>query len=155
MSVPLAPGHVLVRLTDGGPTAADAVLDRLEAVFPTHTGRGRTRLGNPWDDPPTLTSEGTWTIAAPRPDGAAEAVRAPGPAPAVSQTFDVSTAAPASHGFTAVGGITADLLGTPDDVTTMLHALAALGPLSEEHRDHQGPLLAVQLRLGGTAGSAP
>ncbi|MGA5822840.1 hypothetical protein ACPC54_33885 [Kitasatospora sp. NPDC094028] len=142
MNVPLAAGHVLVRLTGGGPAAADAVLDRLEAVFPTHTGRGRTRRGNPWDDPPTLTSEGTWTVNAP----------GPGPPPAVSQTFDVSAAVPSGQGFAPAGGITANLLGAPEDVEAVLGALAGFGPLHEEGRDHQGPLLAVRVRLGGSTG---
>lgn len=145
MTQPLPSGHVHVRLT-GDEQAAAAVLDRLEAVFPTHTGRGRTRIGNAWEDPPTLTSERTWTVA--------PAAPAPGPSPAVSQTFDVTTAAPSDHAYAAPGRLAAELHGTAEAVEALLRALADFGPLSEEGRDERGPVLTVRLRLGEPAGRA-
>ncbi|MFH9347914.1 hypothetical protein [Kitasatospora sp. NPDC017646] len=148
MGLPLLAGHVLVRLTDGAPEVSEAVLDALEAAFPTHTGRGRTRIGNVWDVPPTLTPEGTWTVAEAGPEGT-EAIPVPGPAVSASQSFDVeSAAAPPPRRPALTGEATAELLGAPEHVGTMLRALAALCRVEEQGREEQGPQLAVRLRLG-------
>ncbi|MFD8706808.1 hypothetical protein ACFV1W_30105 [Kitasatospora sp. NPDC059648] len=153
MGLPLLAGHVLVRFTDGPPEVAEAVLDALEAAFPTHTGRGRTRIGNVWDVPPTLTSEGTWTVAEAGPGGT-EAIPVPGPAVSTSQAFDVQSPAPPQRPPALTGGATAELLGTPEHVDTMLRALAALCRVDEQGREEQGPQLAVRLRIGRPAGGA-
>ncbi|MFI8455530.1 hypothetical protein [Kitasatospora sp. NPDC085464] len=154
MGLPLAAGHVLVRLGDGPQQAAEAVLDALEAAFPTHTGRGRTRIGNAWEDPATVTSEGTRVVAGAQPDGVS--VR-------LSQSFDArdprdppearespATGSPdgPAHPIALAGGVGADLLGSPDDVRRVLGVLAGLCATEEESREEQGPQLAVRLRLG-------
>ncbi|MFG3224582.1 hypothetical protein ACGF07_07370 [Kitasatospora sp. NPDC048194] len=153
MGLPLSVGHVLVRLEDGEPGAADAVLDLLEALFPTHTGRGLTRIGNVWEDPPTLTSESTWTVAEPRLGGASPG---PGPGPAVSasQAFDVHHGTPPGRGAGPAGGVTAELLGAPEDVEVMLRTLTGCCSAQEEGRRQEGPQLVVRLRLG-PAGRPP
>ncbi|MFI9363054.1 hypothetical protein ACIG5E_18665 [Kitasatospora sp. NPDC053057] len=153
MGLPLAAGHVLVRLTDGAPEVAEAILDALEAAFPTHTGRGRTRIGNVWDVPPTLTSEGTWTVAEAGPEGTS-AIPVPGPAVSSSQAFDVQSPAPPRQRPALTGEAMAELLGAPEHVETMLRVLAALCRVDEEDREEQGPQLAVRLRLGGAAAGA-
>ncbi|MGW2371075.1 MULTISPECIES: hypothetical protein [Kitasatospora] len=153
MGLPLVPGHVLVRLTDGAPQDADAVLDALEVAFPTHTGRGRTRIGNVWDVPPTLTSEGSWTVAEAGPDGTS-AIPVPGPAVSTSQAFDVQSPAPPPDRPALTGEATAELLGAPEHVETMLRALTALCRVDEENREEQGPQLAVRLRLRCAAADA-
>ncbi|MEU6972330.1 hypothetical protein AB0A71_32355 [Kitasatospora aureofaciens] len=153
MGLPLLAGHVLVRLTDGAPEVAGAVLDALETAFPTHTGRGRTRIGNVWDVPPTLTSESTWTVAEAGPEGT-RTIPGPGPAVSTSQAFDVQSPAPPPGPPALTGEATAELLGAPEHVETMLRALSALCPVDEEGREEQGPQLAVRLRLGCAAPGA-
>ncbi|MFJ8623822.1 hypothetical protein ACIRD3_13385 [Kitasatospora sp. NPDC093550] len=147
MGLPLAAGHVLVRLGDGPQEAAEAVLDALEAAFPTHTGRGRTRIGNVWEDPSTVTPEGTWVVAEAQPDGP-EAITAPGPSVGLSQTFDAHGAGAPGQPTALAGEVGAELLGRSEDVARILHALAGLGLVVEEGREEQGPQLAVRLRLG-------
>ncbi|MFG2844128.1 hypothetical protein ACGF12_13295 [Kitasatospora sp. NPDC048296] len=145
--MPLSAGHVLVRLHDGAREVAEAVLDLLEGVFPTHTGRGLTRIGNVWDSPPTLTPEGIWTVAESRPDGVS-AIPVPGPAVSASQAFDVHSLTPLEGRTVLPGEITAELLGTPADVEAMLRTIGDLCSACEEGRERQGPQLAVRLRLG-------
>ncbi|MFE5586609.1 hypothetical protein [Kitasatospora sp. NPDC056531] len=145
--MPLSAGHVLVRLDDGAREVANAVLDLLEGVFPTHTGRGLTRIGNVWDAPPTLTSEGTWTVAVSHPGGAS-AIPVPGPAVSTSQAFDVHSFTPLEGQTVLPGEITAELLGAPADVEAMLRTITGLCSAREEGRERQGPQLAVRLRLG-------
>ncbi|MFH8386682.1 hypothetical protein ACH4E7_38120 [Kitasatospora sp. NPDC018058] len=146
--MPLSAGHVLVRLGDGAQEVADAVLDVLEGVFETHTGRGRTRIGDVWDVPPTLTSEGTWTVAESQPGGAS-AIPAPGPSVSSSQAFNVrSSTPPPEKRIVLPGEITAELLGAPEDVRTMVRTISGLCSAREEGQEEQGPQLAVRLRLG-------
>ncbi|MGW1178649.1 hypothetical protein ACWD4P_33590 [Kitasatospora sp. NPDC002543] len=147
MGLPLAAGHVLVRLGDGPRESAEAVLDALEAVFPTHTGRGRTLIGNVWEDPATVTSEGTRVVAEPR-IHRAPAGAAPTPSASHSQSFDAHAAGSPGPPVALPGGITADLLGRPEDVERVLRALAGLCRTRERSRTDQGPQLAVRLRLG-------
>ncbi|WP_104819002.1 hypothetical protein [Kitasatospora sp. MMS16-BH015] len=127
MDLPLAAGHVLVRLSDGPPQSAEAVLDALERAFPTHAGRGRTRRANPWEDPPT---------SAPAASG-------------WSEVFD-RTSGPARLPPLLLpgGGLTVELLGTPADAEAMARALAGLGATRRTGHEQQGPHLAVRLRLG-------
>ncbi|MET8542437.1 hypothetical protein ABZW03_17550 [Kitasatospora sp. NPDC004799] len=158
MGLPLAAGHVLVRLQLGeGPQhAAEAVLDALEAAFPTHTGRGRTMLGNVWEDPATVTSEGVRVVAEPR-ISRTPAAPAPSPSASLSQSFDARSSDPRSsddHRTAAPvppavppGGLVGLLLGAPQDVERVLRALAGLCRVHEEGREQQGPQLAVRLRL--------
>ncbi|MFE5588312.1 hypothetical protein [Kitasatospora sp. NPDC056531] len=94
-----------------------------------------------------MTSDGTWTVAEPGPDGAS-AIPVPGPGVSSSQTFDVHSASTPENRLPPAGGITADLLGTPEDVETMVHTIADLCSAREENREEQGPRLAVRLRLG-------
>ncbi|MFD8755383.1 hypothetical protein ACFV0O_31080 [Kitasatospora sp. NPDC059577] len=150
MGLPLAAGHVLVRLADGPPEAAHTVLDALETVFPNHTGRGRTRVGNVWEDPPTVTSEGTRVVAGPRPAGAPPRA-APAGVHLFSQAFDARSGrdrATPTQAITLAGGIDADLLGGHEDVERVLTVLTALCGTVEQEREAQGPHLAVRLRLG-------
>ncbi|MFJ6619706.1 hypothetical protein ACIQOW_19285 [Kitasatospora sp. NPDC091335] len=147
MGLPLAAGHVLVRLGDGPQESAEAVLDALEAAFPTHTGRGRTRIGNVWEDPATVTSEGTRVVARPRitrtPTGPA-----PIPSTSLSQSFDAHRAGSSGPPVTLAGEVAADLLGRPEDVERVLRVLSGLCRTRERGRAEQGPQLAVRLRLG-------
>ncbi|MGW3230773.1 hypothetical protein [Kitasatospora sp. NPDC001095] len=146
MGLPLAAGHVLVRLGEGPQDAAEAVLDALEAAFPTHTGRGRTLIGNAWEDPPTVTSEGVRVVAEPR---IHRTPTTPGPSPpaSLSQSFDAHRAGSPGPPVALSGGLAADLLGGPEDVERVLRALTALCGTREEGRERQGPQLAVRLRL--------
>lgn len=146
MGLPLAAGHVLVRLGEGPRESAEAVLDALEAAFPTHTGRGRTRIGNAWEDPATVTSEGVRVVAEPRIHRSPTAP-APIPSASFSQSFDAHAAGSPGPPVKLPGGLTADLLGGPADVERVLRALAGLCRTREEGRERQGPQLAVRLRL--------
>ncbi|MFE7528776.1 hypothetical protein ACFU7Y_24105 [Kitasatospora sp. NPDC057542] len=146
MGLPLAAGHVLVRLGAGPQESAEAVLDALEAAFPTHTGRGRTRIGNVWEDPATVTSEGVRVVAVPEPEGAT-AGPAPSPSVRLSQAFDAHAAGRPGPPAALAGPLAADLLGGPGDVERVLSALAGFCRTHEEGREEQGPLLAVRLRL--------
>ncbi|WP_316527454.1 hypothetical protein [Kitasatospora brasiliensis] len=147
MGLPLAAGHVLVRLGEGPREAADAVLDALEAAFPTHTGRGRTLIGNVWEDPATVTSEGIRVVAEPR---ITRAPTGPAPSPSVSssQAFDAHRPGAPGPPLVLPGGLAAELLGGPEDVERVLGALAARCPTHEVGRERRGPQLAVRLRLG-------
>ncbi|MFI2612626.1 hypothetical protein [Kitasatospora sp. NPDC018619] len=161
MGLPLAAGHVLVRLGEGPQEAAEAVLDALEAVFPTHTGRGLTRIGNVWEDPPTVTSEGVRAVAEPRITRSPPAP-APGPSVRLSESFDARSFGAESYEaesyeahragvpeppVTLAGALAAELLGGPEDVRRVARALAGLCRTQEEDREERGPQLVVRLRL--------
>ncbi|WP_030230987.1 hypothetical protein [Streptomyces sp. NRRL S-350] len=162
MGMPLAAGHVLVRVAADPQEAAEAVLDALEAAFPTHTGRGRTRIGNVWEDPPTLTSEGTRVVAEPRPGSGGAPTTAPGPSrgpsarpPAgagpsasLSQTFDAHSEAAPGRPVALAADVGAEVLGRPEDVERVLRALSGRCRAHQVHREEHGPQLAVRLRLG-------
>ncbi|MFJ6384052.1 hypothetical protein ACIQI7_29115 [Kitasatospora sp. NPDC092039] len=147
MGLPLAAGHVLVTLGEGPRKSAEAVLDALEAAFPTHTGRGRTMLGNVWEDPAALTSEGVRVVAEPR-ITRAPARPAPSPSVRLSQSFDAHRAGSPGPPVTLPGELAADLLGGPAEVERVRDALAGLCRTHEEGRETRGPQLAVRLRLG-------
>lgn len=146
MGLPLAAGHVLVRLGEGPRESAEAVLDALEAAFPTHTGRGRTHIGNAWEDPATVTSEGVRVVAEPR-IHRTPAGPAPSPSVSFSQSFDAHRAGTPGPPPALPEGLSADLLGGPEDVERVLRALAGLCRTHEEGRAAQGPWLAIRLRL--------
>ncbi|MCC9305772.1 hypothetical protein LN042_01385 [Kitasatospora sp. RB6PN24] len=147
MSLPLAAGHVLVRIGDGDQRSADAVLDALEGAFPTHTGRGHARIGNAWEDPPTVTPQGTRSVAGPAADGASTVPSAP-PGMSSSQAFDVRTAAQRRRPVPLPGEATADVLGLVADVGALTHTLGELFRVQESGRDEQGPNLSLRLRIG-------
>ncbi|MGK4585471.1 hypothetical protein [Kitasatospora sp. HPMI-4] len=147
MSLPLFSGHVLVCLQGGAESAVGAVFDVLEQAFPTHTGRGRNRVSNVWEAPPCLTPEGTWTVTG---SGLQDSRGIPGSGPAVvsSQAFDTRDSTEQRNPVSSADGITADLLGAPDDVETMVRVLAELFRAGEQSREEQGPYVEVRLRLG-------
>ncbi|MGW3044006.1 hypothetical protein ACWC9T_29080 [Kitasatospora sp. NPDC001159] len=146
VGLPLFAGHVLVRLHDGAPELAEALLNALEVSFPTHTGRGQTHPCNVWEDPPTMTPEGTRTAVV---SGPTSSWVAPGNGPAVifSQAFDIIGKHVGPNPAPLMGGITADLLGTPKDVETIASVLAELFQVREEARQVQGPHILARLRL--------
>lgn len=153
MGLPLPPGHVLVRLWDTTGEGADTVLDGLEGCLPNHTGRGRNRIGNAWEDPPSVTAEGTWAVA--RPEHGDWVTPADGPAVVTSQAFDVAgpRAPGAPPGLDGVVG--AELYGAPKDVDTMLGVLGGLFTTEERAREAVGPLVRTRLSIGERTAAEP
>lgn len=128
MTTPVSAGHVMVQLEGGTKTDAGAVLGALELSFPTHTGRGHSRVANVWEDPPTEPGSN--------------------PPERWSQTFQTGIGWTWRHPVTLAGEITAEIRGQPPAVGEMIRVLDTLFHAVEEERNEYGAEVAARLRLG-------